>query len=183
MSKKCFKCEKTFTEEEFSKHELECNSHYYENEMENLIPCDICNNLISFDEYQDHINFCGLQQPIYIPINLPTNTSPNPQSLQNFLNEANVLLNILNSINPSDDYEEFSQLDENNTKKNIQDLNKISKIIKLNEEFKCPVCFDDIEEEVRELNCKHKICIDCCNDWFEENIKCPICMKEFEENS
>ena len=77
MSKKCFKCQKTFTEEEFAKHELECNSHYFENEMENLIPCDICNNLIPFEEYENHINFCGLEQPIYIPLNIPLNFSSN----------------------------------------------------------------------------------------------------------
>ena len=192
MSKKCFKCQKTFTEEEFAKHELECNSHYFENEMENLIPCDICNNLIPFEEYENHINFCGLEQPIYIPLNIPlnfsSNTSPNPESLQNFINETNSLINLLNSISPpdiEDEYEELSQLDEDNNKKHIQDLKNISKIIKTKEEFNCPICFDTfkIDEEIRQLNCNHMMCIECSSDWFQENVKCPICMKEFEENT
>jgi hypothetical protein len=69
---KCFNCKKEFPSEEFNKHELECVSHFYQNEMENLIPCDVCNTLIMFDQYEQHINFCGLSQPIYFPIIPPT---------------------------------------------------------------------------------------------------------------
>ena len=63
---KCFNCKKEFIKEEFGKHELECVSHFYQNEMETLIPCDICNTLIDFEKYEQHINFCGLQP--YFPI-------------------------------------------------------------------------------------------------------------------
>ena len=52
-------------EKEFYKHELECYSRFQENEMENLIPCERCKELISFEEYQNHINFCGYRTPIF----------------------------------------------------------------------------------------------------------------------
>ena len=76
MSKECFNCKKQIPIEEFSKHELECNSTFYQNEMENLIPCEKCDTLIPFEEYNNHLNLCGIQTPIfYLPI--PNTTSQN----------------------------------------------------------------------------------------------------------
>ena len=83
MSIRCFNCKKDIPEKEFYKHELECYSRFQENEMENLIPCERCNELISFEEYQNHINFCGYRTPIfYIPL-IPTNSNQTSELEEN----------------------------------------------------------------------------------------------------
>ena len=55
---KCQYCNKNFKNEELDKHELYCVSSMSNNS--NLIPCEICNNFIEFDEYNSHISRCGI---------------------------------------------------------------------------------------------------------------------------
>ena len=45
----------------------------------------------------------------------------------------------------------------------------------------CPICFDGfkLDDNMRELNCKHIFCEECSIEWFDDNIKCPVCMKDF----
>ena len=226
MSKKCFNCQKEIPIEDFNKHELECVSRFYENEMENLIPCEKCQKLIPFEEYSTHLNLCGFETPIfYIPIpNNFINPIENENDLENegenenenegenenenenegenenigsnendinildnveeLINNNNFLINILNNLNfplpvQTDEYEENSLLDENRVNKGIK-LEEISKNIGLKEEIDCPICFEK-EDNIVELNCGHKICFECSQNWFEENTKCPICMKDFDE--
>ena len=209
MSKKCFNCQKEIPIDEFNKHELECVSHFYENEMENLIPCEKCQKLIPFEEYSTHLNLCGFETPIfYIPIpnnlinpiqneNENTENEDSENSTENedensnisdnveeLINNNNFLINILNNLNiplsiQTDEYEENSLLDENRVNKGVK-LEEISKNIGLKEEINCPICFEK-EDNIVELNCGHKICFECSKNWFEENTKCPICMKDFDE--
>jgi hypothetical protein len=209
---KCFTCKKEFPSVEFSKHELECVSHFYKNEMENLIPCDVCNNLITFEKYEQHINFCGLGQPIYFPITPTTESILNTSntntlniednemppliedsnitipsdlatSINLLMNSQNALLNFISTIEQSTDtYEELTLLDDNNVNKGLK-VNDISKEV-FYEEFNCPLCFDDFKKEdtIIQLKCKHEICLDCGNEWFLENNKCPICMIELDNS-
>ena len=191
MSKKCFNCQKEIPTEEFNKHELECVSHFYENEMENLIPCEKCEKLIPVEEYSTHINLCGFETPIfYIPshnTNTINNENENINILDNvneLINNNNVLINILNNLNiplpiQTDEYEENSLLDENKVTKGMK-LEDITKTMELKEEIDCPICFEK-EDNIVELKCSHKICFECSKNWFEENTKCPICMHDFDE--
>ena len=172
--------------------------------MDNLIPCEKCDTLIPFEDYNNHISICGLQVPIfYFPIpnntNINTNGNPNEDDAEentdentientthSLLEDINTLiqnntniLNYLNSINPEvDTYEELSQLDENKVNQGIS-LNKISSVEE--KEIDCPICFEKCTK-INILNCKHEICSDCSEEWFEENVKCPICAKDFTEN-
>ena len=54
---KCKFCRKDFKKNEIENHELYCVSNY--NISENLIPCELCSNLIEFDKYNDHISNCS----------------------------------------------------------------------------------------------------------------------------
>jgi hypothetical protein len=184
MSKECFNCKKQIPIEEFSKHELECNSTFYKNELENLIPCEKCNTLILFEEYNNHLNLCGLETPIFY---LPMNNTETQNSADLLINNINLLIqnntniiNYLNTINSeTDTYEQLSELDADKVIQGI-DLDKISKIKELEEEMDCPICFDKCNKIVN-LTCKHKICLDCAEEWFQENVKCPICNIDFTE--
>ena len=188
MSKECFNCKKQIPIKEYSKHELECNSKFCENEMENLIPCEKCDTLIPFEDYNNHISLCGIQAPIfYFPIPNTTNeNTEEPSSPGSLLENINMLIqnntniiNYLNSIHPEvDSYEQLSELDENKVNQGIS-LDKISKFEE--KEIYCPVCFEKCNK-INILNCKHEICSECSEEWFQENVKCPICTMDFTEN-
>lgn len=57
-------------------HELYCTNSIRQSEFENLIPCEICNNLIEFDDFMNHMENCRM----------PTNISAPPVEFLNFLN-------------------------------------------------------------------------------------------------
>ena len=57
---KCDNCGKEFPDNEIENHKLYCLYTLQQKEMENLIPCEICNSFIDFDSYNQHISTCGL---------------------------------------------------------------------------------------------------------------------------
>ena len=73
----------------------------------------------------------------------------------------------------------MSQLDNDNVKRGL-DIDKISTNIKLDNDIKCSICFDEFKKDeiIKKLNCEHLLCTECTKEWFSENVKCPICMKE-----
>ena len=64
---KCENCGEEFPEEEIENHRLRCIYTIKDKEMENLIPCEICNQLISFETYHQHLLTCYEPSP---PLNL-----------------------------------------------------------------------------------------------------------------
>ena len=71
-----------------------------ENNLENMIPCEFCNRLILFENYQEHINQCNqntLLSNLNLPILLGTNNNINNSNLNNsnILNLHNYFLNVL----------------------------------------------------------------------------------------
>ena len=42
-------------------HEMYCLNSIKEDEFSNLIPCEICNEFIEFDKYNEHIKECGIR--------------------------------------------------------------------------------------------------------------------------
>ena len=55
---KC-KCGIELSGEDMNEHNLVCSYTFNDKDFENLIPCEICNELISFDDYQRHIDVCS----------------------------------------------------------------------------------------------------------------------------
>ena len=53
---KCSICEKEV--DDLNDHMLICENAYISKEYEDLIPCEICNTLVNFEDYNDHINQC-----------------------------------------------------------------------------------------------------------------------------
>lgn len=61
MTKKCPFCKLEIEAEDLEKHKFECASSYQDSSFnfENKIPCEICQELIDFDKYSDHISICS----------------------------------------------------------------------------------------------------------------------------
>ena len=41
----------------------------------------------------------------------------------------------------------------------------------------CYICYESLEDNIKELKCKHKFHPCCVNKWLEINITCPICRE------
>ena len=64
---KCDNCGESFPPEEIENHRLYCIFTINEKEYENLIPCEICNRLIDFSSYNEHVFlFPELLSPIFL---------------------------------------------------------------------------------------------------------------------
>ena len=93
---KCKYCQKEF--ENIENHELECSHTFGNHNFENMIPCELCDELIPIEEYQEHINNCQVRNPYIYPIRLPNVNNINEfPNLNN--NQVNILNHILNNIN------------------------------------------------------------------------------------
>lgn len=66
---KCEKCGQEFSSSEIDNHNLTCSYAFSNKDYEDLIPCEICNELITFDDYSRHISICS--RPRLQPLNLP----------------------------------------------------------------------------------------------------------------
>ena len=97
---RCEKCGEEFSSSEIDNHNLTCSYAFSNKDYEDLIPCEICNELISFDDYSRHISICSRPrlQPLNLPIfsfgnfpNLNQNGNPleNDEELQNNINIIN----------------------------------------------------------------------------------------------
>ena len=185
---KCDNCGNEFPAEEIENHKLYCIFSIQQKELENLIPCEICNQLIDFSVYQQHLLHCcpvteftGSNYPSLNEINtseddILSRAHIENRNLLNFINEIDELINRLTGV---DSYDNLINLDENNVTvgvKKIEDFvtKKIEKII-------CPICTTETEE-IGETSCGHKFCYECIEEWLKENKKCPICMIEFNDN-
>ena len=254
MKVTCQYCALEFEEDEIEKHQFECVSSYQNSSFnfQNKIPCEICNELIDFEKYSEHLNICS-QPTASIPLlfsrfntrstnllnllnlptppnnlgdidNIPENTSEtentsdantdsnleveefnpdlennsndnlesttSPQNLDYNVNLINYNINLINHLLRNsqfrnnqnvDSYESYTELDDSIIKIGL-DVNKVSSLIELTEETKCPICLDDFEKgsKFRKLKCNHLFCEECLEDWLEENKKCPVCMNELE---
>lgn len=61
MKEKCPYCKLEIEEEDLEKHKFKCASSYQDSSFnfENKIPCEICQELIDFDKYSEHISICS----------------------------------------------------------------------------------------------------------------------------
>ena len=195
---KCDNCGEEFPKEEIENHKLYCIFSLQQSEMENLIPCEICNQLINFDSYSEHIAFCNLSNipnflnmPNIIHIPLMQNINdPVPEAnlnlnANNILENTNILIqninnvnNYLNQLNPTDDYENLINLDNNNETIGLQNIDNF--LTFSGEEINCPICTEKTSDSYK-TTCNHLFCRECIGEWLKDNKKCPICMKEFIE--
>ena len=105
MKVTCQYCALEFEEDEIEKHQFECVSSYQNSSInfENKIPCEICNELIDFEKYNDHLNICS--QP----------TASIPLLFSRFNTGSPNLLNLLNLPNPPNNTDNIDNNEDQNT--------------------------------------------------------------------
>ena len=65
---KCSKCQQDIKNDERDNHELNCIYTFSTQEYQDLIPCEICDNLINFEDYQTHVTDCMNRGYLPIPL-------------------------------------------------------------------------------------------------------------------
>ena len=107
MKETCIYCKDEFESDELDKHQFVCVSSYKCDEIDfsNKIPCEVCNELIDFDNYDRHINICTSQEQLRPFLNRFA-----------MFNRSNLLFPILtnNNGNGNDNGNENIQENENN---------------------------------------------------------------------
>ncbi len=50
--------------------------------------------------------------------------------------------------------------------------------------FECSICLEkfEINDQCREIKCKHRFHKDCVDDWLSINCTCPICRYNINDN-
>ena len=96
---RCEKCGEEFSISEIDNHNLTCSYAFSNKDYEDLIPCEVCNELISFDDYERHLSICSRPRQLSLPI-FSFGNFPNLNNIQN--NNGNTLENdeeLQNNIN------------------------------------------------------------------------------------
>ena len=112
----CKYCKKEFKKEDIDRHEFNCVSSYgNDNILENMIPCEICRELVEFDKYNDHISICSITTP---PRFFTQQYSFNTESIENFLNNISETLNLQQNNNETSNNEASNNEASNNDTSN-----------------------------------------------------------------
>lgn len=178
----CDNCGNSVDILEKDSHEMSCNNAFRMEEFSNLIPCELCEQLINVEEYQNHILNC---------YSLPELNMPNFNSTVDFnsLPDLHSLLELLNSgefplpptLFNNSSYSELTNI--GNEIGNVEiGIDNIYNYLtpKTNIGFKCPVCYEK-KNETFISKCQHEFCMACTNEWFKSNKKCPVCMNELDK--
>ena len=56
--KQCYKCGIMLSPEELNDHDIVCSYAFNHDNYKNLIPCEICSELINFEDYENHSRHC-----------------------------------------------------------------------------------------------------------------------------
>lgn len=67
-------------------------------------------------------------------------------------------------------------------KSNVNLKDKYELIENLQDDQDCPICFSKLSNLgkcILVLDCNHKFCYDCINNWSKIKTTCPICRKKF----
>ena len=205
---KCKYCKKEFKKEEIDIHEFSCVSTFgSDNLLDNVIPCEICNQLIEFDKYNEHISICSTPRFYFNNIRrVPIDTN----AIDNFLNElANNIRPTVNTESsvPTGDNNESLENESIQTRNNDETvgnnvpsdnvnifLNSNIEVIRSNIEAINNLLntrtnnYDESEnyEELSQLdnnNVKRGLNIKNISNaiYLDNNIKCSICLEDFEK--
>lgn len=178
----CVNCGEKY--DNIDEHKKHCKSSFISKEFENLIPCEICNTLVNFEDYNEHLSMCnsplnniGLQNELFSIFDIPVNNNLQEEdinneeeleysiniendNLNNFNNLNNQLINIFGNIIGNLENSNFSVNNIDNEEDSYENLNNISETI-----GDVNVGVIDIDKYLRN---------------YENKITCPICCIDFD---
>lgn len=176
--------------------------------MNNLIPCEICNTFIPFNQYIEHCEECYIRTSI-ASRNMNHNTIisnsiiQNPLSNHNMYALANMMMTMMNqnqsatiTMVPIDIERLQTQQNDNNFVMNtmIEELNggivnvpaqnieECYERMEGNDLVTCSICLDEStpnEKDFVRTTCNHTFCKECINRWLNMRHKCPVCNNDF----
>lgn len=118
----------------------------------NIIPCEICDENVPFEQYETHVTTCRLM--LYIINNL--------QHESNFDELVSDTLGVV--------YVGVDNIENHTTSITKKDQPDVET---------CPICQESIsiDSPIRRLNkCSHCFCSGCIEHWLHMSKKCPLCM-------
>lgn len=165
----------------------------------NMIPCELCNNLINIDSYNEHVN---RHENYYNDIESLIRFSQRSNRgrgrgrgrrripsgiLRNFIRD-NLYQLMDDNINS---YEYNLDLCDamGNVEIGISDIELVSDQKFLVDELEsatCPICIEMLVDQkekkiqLRKLKCNHIFCHKCINKWLSTSKKCPVCNINLE---
>jgi len=149
-----------------------------------FIPCEVCNQMIRFDDYAHHIDACIMQErapTIFIPINIQNASTSRVNVLPRLM--RNILMGTTN------DYESNLMLQEmmgGAISKGISNKDNVTSTVSYEEtptDAICTICQDAFTpiKPITKTNCNHYFCRDCIYTWLDDHNTCPNCFKTLDE--
>lgn len=171
-----------------------------------MIPCELCGQEISFNDYISHVNVCQHRRSILNLLNPMLNSFLFQRQMGTIVNLGsnidfnfdNSNIQIVNIENMLDSYEVNNMISEmignvNHGVNNLEDAItnvSIDSILNSNDDIdkdiKCSICLDDLCEEsndkkIVKTTCNHYFHRSCITTWLREHRNCPLCQKDFNE--
>lgn len=168
------------------------------------IPCEICNQLIPYNEYISHLEICQHRTSVLNILNPMLNSflQNHTASIQFDFGSSNDLdilgggsntWRTVNLENLLDSYEMNNIISEviGNVNHGCIDIDAaISNVIKediSDSNLRCPVCLEvlvDVDSNIgiSKTVCEHFFCKPCITKWLQENRNCPLCNRDFNES-
>lgn len=206
---KCNKCGLPYDNKE--EHDFNCEAGFIAKEYENLIPCEICNTLVNFEDYNEHVTNCSNPFNSLFQNNMISQLNSNNPIFSSIINNQNLanphIIFLPNNQNNEND-EDDSEIDENNPEIqiNINPENELQNDGDLNSSNSIQNILNNFMHDF--LNNDYNINISESNDSYEEltnlsetignveigikdlnkvcknvneKINCPICTLDYEE--
>jgi Ring finger domain len=156
---------------------------------DSFIPCEICNQMIRFDEYSTHIDRCSMPAPLPTPMHAPTLFIP--MDVIRSTSHFNVLPQLMRNIimGNTNDYESNLLIQEmmgGSISKGIENKDQVTTTVPFNDvpgDVICTICQDSFgpEKTIKKTSCNHYFCQECLYTWLNDHNTCPNCFKQLEQ--
>ena len=162
-----------------------------------LIPCELCNDLINVDSYNQHINrhenyHSDIESLIRFSQRSNRGRGRGRRRISNGILRNFIRDNLHYIIDENaDNYEYNLDLCDamGKVEIGISDIELVSDqkfIIGEQESATCPICIEMLIDQknkkiqLRKLKCNHIFCHKCINKWLSTSKKCPVCNINLE---
>lgn len=179
--------------------------------MNHLIPCEICNTSIPFNQYIEHCEECYIRTSVANRnMNrdsiIPTYNSQNSLSNDSMNTLVNMMMTMMNqneratiTMVPIDIERLQRQPNDNSFVMNtmieelnggivnvpVQNVETCYERMEGNDLVTCSICLDEStpnEKEFVRTTCNHTFCKECINRWLNMRHRCPVCNNDFNTN-